>query len=147
MTTPVDMTLKRIGGKIALCVSPVPELEALYGKRSSGRGSVTLPGRANDIALHIPAAGGTVQMDVCGLRISVDTERETVCAGKCEMRVNRTEDGIRLRMVQDVHAIELFSEDGAGYMCIGHLADRSLNRIDAPAEVQIEAIELKNYRA
>ncbi len=146
MTTPVDFCLKRIGGRIALVGNPVPEIEALYGARVSGQGCVKLPGRANDIRLRIPAACGEVQIDVCGLKITVDADKETVSVKDCVMRAGRTEDCMVLRIIQDVHATEAYSADGTGYMCIGHLADRSLNRVDAPAEVQVEAAELKSYR-
>lgn len=146
MTTPIDLFLVRAqDGKINLCAKPVAEIDCLYGKSASGQGCTDMPGKANDVRVSLPA-GESHRFSLFGLEISVDASNNTVCAGKYEMKAETSGGRMNLRIIQDVHSIELFSSDGAGYMCIGHLADESLNRIEGPADMSVEAVELVNYR-
>lgn len=147
MTTPVELFLQRLDGRITLCCRPALEWSVLEGECVEGEGSVKLPGRANDMSLSIPAAGGEKTVELCGLKMQIDAEWETVRVNGCVMHANRTGDFVHLRVVQDVHAVEVFSQDGAGYMCVGHLADQSLRSVVAPEGTKILAIELKRTRS
>lgn len=147
MATPVDVYLSRAeDGKIDLCCRPVDEIKALYGARVSGRGSMELPWRANDICVKMPVSTCPAEISLFGFRITVDGEKGIVRAGEFEMKAAVKNNEVALRFIQDVHSVELYSSDGVGYRCIGHLADYSLNRIEGPESMDIEAVELRNYR-
>lgn len=147
MSTPVELYLNRLDDQIMLGCRPIKELKALHGKRTSGCGRVFLPGEANDVVLSIPTGMGVAEISLFGLKIEIDSENEIVRVGKDEMRARASGGVIRLQLIQDVHSTEIFSEDGTGFFCIGHLADESLNYVAAPEFVHIEAVELVNYRS
>ena len=146
MSTPVELFLAHESEKVVLGCRPVSEFDRLHGRVVSGAGRVVLPGAANDIHLTIP--GNCTKANVClfGLNIDVDVTTGTVRVGKDEMTARSADGSVCLRIIQDVHSTEIFSESGIGYLCVGHLADLSLNYIDAPECVSIKAAELINYR-
>jgi len=142
MSTPVDLFLLRREGKIMLGCRPVPEFDALHGKTATGNGKVLLPGKANDIRAEIPADSGIREISLFGLSMVVDTDNGVVRVGKDEMQTYSSDGKFILRIIQDVHSTEVFTQDGAGYCCAGHLADLSLNYVCAPDDVFIDAKEL-----
>lgn len=146
MSTPVELFLTRTDGKIKLSCRPIEEFDLLHGEAVTGRGSVRLPGKANDIQLSVPSGSGVFRVSLFGMVIEIDAGAEVVRTAKAEIPARAVNDVIQIRIVQDVHSTEIFTEDGTGYLCVGHLADQSLNRLEAPDCVTVMANELKSYR-
>ncbi len=146
MSTPVELFLLRDVEGIALGCRPTPEINVLHGKTESGFGKVRLPGRANDVLLTVPEECGEADIHLVGLTVTVDAGQSIVRVGKDQMKAPAKNGAVRLRIVQDVHSVEIFTEDGTGYFCVGHLADQSMNAIVALPCVHIEAVELTDYR-
>ena len=128
MTTPHDMSLRRVDGAVKLCAWPCAEFEALRGECREGVGRVELAGRANDIELLIPAEGKR-ELSLFGLTLIVGggfVEKP----GEAKMPV-RSEDGfIRLRVIQDVHSIEVYAGAGEATLCLQHVSDGLLSRVE-----------------
>lgn len=142
MTTPHDMTLKPIGRRPMLCAWPSVEFEALRTEKAEGVSRLALTGRANDIELRIPAGGKRV-LRLLGLELTVDADAMTVSKGSEGRRVFvdgkdngvcmpvRAENGcIRLRVIQDVHSVEIYAGQGEATLCLDHLSDYSLDRVE-----------------
>ncbi|MBR3502852.1 MAG: glycoside hydrolase family 32 protein [Clostridia bacterium] len=136
MTTPHDMSLKRLDGELFLCAWPSPEFEALRGEKAEGKDRLMMTGRANDIELAVPASGRRA-LRLFGLELMIDADAgRVVCpaAGpdgeEASMPVRRADGVIRLRIVQDVHAVELYAGDGEATMCLSHMSDALLNRVE-----------------
>ena len=142
MTTPHDMTLKRINGALRLCAWPCVEFEALRGEKREGLDCVPLTGRANDMELLIPAQGRRA-LRLFGLELEVDGDGGAVIKRDEPDRVFasgekngaampvRAENGfIRLRVVQDVHSVEIYAGDGEATLCLQHVSDGLLNRVE-----------------
>ena len=140
MTTPQEMTLKRIGDAMKLCAYPAAEFGALRGEKREGRGSLTLTGRANDVELTMPAEDGKA-VTLFGLSIVYENGKLTANGEKLHVRA---ENGLlRLRIVQDVHAVEVYANGGEATMLIEHRSDLFLNRVEC-AGAEIAAWPLEN---
>ncbi len=148
MTTPVEMFLGKEEGRIVLCCRPVKEFGILRGEKHEGAGRLELPAAAKacDICLRIAANQGIVPLNLYGLTITVDTGEGIVCAADYSMHAAIHKGSIELRLIHDVHATEIYSADGAEWLCIGHLADRSLHAIESTGNMQITAYPLNGYR-
>ena len=66
--------------------------------------------------------------------------------GKCAIHINAVDGVVPVRVIQDVHSMEFYSADGAGYVCVAHPADKALNYVQAPECASVEATELVDYR-
>ena len=152
MTTPHDMSLKRIDGELKLCAWPSPEFETLRGEKAEGRDRLPLTGRANDIQLVIPASGRRA-LRLFGLELTVDGDAgRVICPPATEggeetvMPVRRAEGTIRLRLIQDVHAVEVYAGEGEATMCLAHISDGLLNRVECDG-ADITAWPLRDIHA
>ncbi len=140
MTTPQEMTLRRIGDAMKLCAYPAAEFDALRGEKRVGRDSLTLTGRANDVELTMPAEDGKT-VTLFGLSIVYENGKLTANGEKLHVRA---ENGrLRLRLVQDVHAVEVYVNGGEVTMLIEHRSDLFLNRVEC-AGAEIAAWPLEN---
>ncbi len=134
------MTLRRVGDDIKLCAYPAAEFDALRGERREGRGCLTLTGRANDIELTMPAEDGHT-VTLFGLTIAYADGKLTANGEK--LRVRPEDGALRLRIVQDVHAVEVYVNGGEATMLIEHRSDLFLNRVEC-AGAEIAAWPLEN---
>ncbi len=140
MTTPQEMTLKRAGDAMKLCAYPAAEFDALRGEKRVGTDSLTLTGRANDIELTMPAEDGK-NVTLFGLTIAYENGKLTANGEKLHVRA---ENGwLRLRIVQDVHAVEVYVNGGEATMLLEHRSDLFLNRVEC-AGAEIAAWPLEN---
>ncbi len=140
MTTPQEMTLRRVGGVMKLCAYPAAEFDALRGEKREGRGCLTLTGRANDVELTMPAEDGKA-VTLFGLTIAYEGGKLTANGEK--LRVRPENGRLRLRIVQDVHAVEVYVNGGEATMLIEHRSDLFLNRVEC-AGADIAAWPLEN---
>lgn len=140
MTTPQEMTLRRVGDDIKLCAYPAAEFDALRGERREGRGCLTLTGRANDVELTMPAEDGHT-VTLFGLTIAYADGKLTANGEK--LRVRPENGALRLRIVQDVHAVEVYVNGGEATMLIEHRSDLFLNRVECTG-AEIAAWPLEN---
>ena len=143
MTTPQEMTLRRTPNGMKLCACPAAEFDALHGERIQGRDRLTLTGRANDIVLTMPADEGRT-VTLFGLTIAYENGKLTANGEK--LRVRAENGALRLRIVQDVHAVEIYVNEGESTMLIEHRSDLMLNHV-ACEGAEITAWPLKNIWA
>lgn len=141
MSTPHDMSLKRIDGQLHLCAWPSAEFDALRGEKAEGMDELSLAGAANDMELTIPAQG-IKEICLFGLKMMLDTEKGVLSAEKEEMPVRAQDGEIRLRIVQDVHSVEVYAGSGETTMCLAYISDALMKRISCPG-AQIRAWALK----
>ncbi len=135
MTFPVELTLRRVGGRLRLCARPVRELALLhsdrctYGKLPLKQGQrlpLDAPGRLwHILARFSPGMAKRVGLSVRGVEVTVDVERrELRCAGQRAPLLGEM-NGIELEILVDRGSIEIFAQRGAVYIPIGVLmADR-----------------------
>ena len=155
MTTPHDLTLKKLDGKICLCAWPSVEFEALRGEKAEGEGCLALSGRANDIELRVPAEGKRA-LRLFGLDLEIDGDAGTIAKpvdrfrfmftkidDSVSMPLRREGGFMRLRVVQDVHSIEIYAGDGEATLCLEHVSDGLLNRVECEG-AKITAWPLRN---
>ena len=128
MSTPMTLTLRRDESGLALCARPIEAINALWGDAAEGADMIRLPGRANDIDVTLPK-GGKRTLSLFGLSMALDTDADTLSAGGVTMPLNGSR---RIRIIQDVHAVEVYSEHGDSTMCVGHAADEMLDSIACP---------------
>lgn len=147
MSTPLDLFLTHAAdGSIALGCRPVKELQTLHENKTAGRGRLLLSSRANDIRLIIPENTGKARISFFGLDIDLDATQGILRTGDDEAKICASDGRFLLRIIQDVHSTEIYTEDGLCFLCTGHLSDSSLNHVVAPEHILIEATELRNYR-
>ncbi len=124
MTTPQEMTLKSLDGRVCLCALPCAEFESLRGAKSEGVGQLMLSGRANEIILNIPAEGKRVIL-LFGLAMTLEAGR--LISGGEERTVAARGGFVTLRLIQDVHAVEIYIGSGEDTMLLAHSCDALLN--------------------
>ena len=55
-----------------------------------------------------------------------------------------SENGIvKLRIITDVHATEIYVADGQIFTCVDHIADGSLNRLEITGSSTIKALQIR----
>ena len=158
MTTPHDMALKRLDGRLCLCAWPSAEFEALRGEKAEGEGCLALTGRANDIELRVPAEGRRA-LRLFGLELEIDgdagrlsepadsfRDKPAGAGDSVSMPLRREGGRLRLRVVQDVHSIEVYAGDGEATLCLEHVSDYLLNRVECEG-TWIAAWPLRNIHA
>ncbi len=121
LSTPQEMTLRRAEGLWRLCCLPAAEFTALRGEQVRGVGSLSVPGKAADAELVIPA-GKPVEISLRGLRMAV--EGDCLRCGEHAVPLTRMEDGcFHLRAVLDAQCAEVYEGYGEHTLCAGHLWD------------------------
>ena len=132
MCTPQELRLRNTGGEIVLTALPCDEFRSLRGSPKTGNDSLKLPGRSNDILLSVPADRKTV-LRLFGLEFLIDpgNGKLTQKDGP-DMNVNVRDGSASIRVIQDVHSIEIYSEDGSAFLCTGHICDGLLNTLECP---------------
>ncbi|MGI6172611.1 MAG: hypothetical protein ACOYI8_01785 [Christensenellales bacterium] len=126
MSTPHDMTLREIAGRPMLCANPIPEFAALRGEEAKGKDALPLLGRANDIVLRFPSRG-VREISLMGLVLSF---ADGILSWKDASMPVSEEGGIcTLRIVQDVHSVEIYAHMGEATMLLPHIADETLSSV------------------
>lgn len=139
MTTPQEMTLKKIDGALCLCAYPCAEFEVLRGEGVTGRDEVRLPGRAHDIVMTIPTDGRR-EIALFGLTMTLKNGR--LSCQDSAISVSGRDGQAALRIVQDVHAVEVYAGQGESTMLIAHLSDALLKYVSCPgAEITVWPID------
>lgn len=139
MCTPTQMSLKTIRDEIMLCSEPVGEIEKLYANHreikdkiieKGGSFSCKLEGKAQDIRLKL------VSKDNSPFRISLLGSEFTVIPGEnCLKYKNVTmplfirNDCVRLRLITDTNAVEVYADRGEAFICVEHVADYNLDKM------------------
>ncbi len=143
MCTPAEMTLRRIDGKVYLCTWPVRELKALErdtrtvtARAEAGKTwEMELDGAAQDIQLTWkPLPDSPFRMTLFGLEIKVLPGENSLVCKDCTMPLYAREETVRLRILTDTHSTELYADQGEAHLCIAHIVDFSLSRLELHAE-------------
>lgn len=129
MTTPVELTLKDFGGKPFLCVYPVDEIKGLYVRTEEYFGvcsplNIKLDSPANDISLKFCENGGDFMLKVCGTSVEVSQSKGILSVGGASAPLEFFGGHADVRIISDVHALEVYINSGKAYMCCAALADR-----------------------
>jgi len=136
MSTPHDLFLKRIDGQICLCAWPVPEFDQLHLDAFQGTNALSLPGKAHDLLLSIPAQGcHTLKM--LGLQITIDFDHRLITGGEESVPFYAAEKEMPLRIIQDKHATEFYINQGEKNLCLRHIADYTQSTLSCPGAKMI----------
>ena len=127
MSTPMRLTLARDDEGLALCAQPIEGLEALWDQPISGEDAADIPGRTSDITVTLPAK--SARLSLFGLDMAIDRENDTLTCGEYTMPLRASKT---VRVIQDIHAVEVYTERGDMTMCLSHIADGLLNRVECP---------------
>lgn len=139
MCIPTEMTLKEDEDGLWLCAAPVRQLTGLGASshqvipRELTTGSYDLfplTGNAQDITLELRAEPDTVVcFSLLGLSVQLLPAESALQVGDVTMPVFAKDGTIRLRLITDTHAVEIFVADGETFTCIEHTADYPQNRL------------------
>lgn len=140
MTTPQEMTLRKIDNALCLCANPCAEFEVLRAEKAEGQNDVRLLGRAHDISLSVPAEG---RHDISLFGLTITLENGRLSCGEYSMQPSTQNGRVTLRIVQDVHAVEVYAGQGECTLLMAHQSDMLLNRVSCPG-ADITAWQLKN---
>ncbi len=143
MCIPTDMMLKRIDGEVHLCTWPIRELEQLERDTRTADARVEagdvwtqpLHGVAQDVQLTLCAEQDTpFRLSLFGLEIWVLPAENRLLCKDCTMPLYVRQGTLRLRLLTDTNAVEIFADEGEAHACIAHIADFSLPRLELRAE-------------
>jgi len=139
MTTPTEMSLKEKDGDYLLCANPVRELNSIVKQidrieslvLSKGTSAfVPLLEKLQEIRLEFSFSGNTaVSLSLLGLDIQLKPHENTLTCKQFTSPIFAKEGIVRLHLITDVHAIELYVADGESFLCVGHFADYNLNKV------------------
>lgn len=160
MCFPTELSLHSTDGEKRVCIMPVKEIEQLYLlQKSIGETvimaekslSVPLSGRAQDIFLRIASSGNMpFTISLLGLKIEIHPSENMLKCKDSTMPLFINKNEIRLRILTDSNAVEIFAHNGEAFSCIGHIADYNLNQLiikagNEPLIVyKVSVAELKN---
>ncbi len=157
MGFPQEMRIVKKDEGERICVSPVREIEKLYGKKvkktATGKeNSFELRGIAQDINISLsPLSSKSGRVEVFGIGIDIDFENGVVTCGKNTAPCISGADGkIDIRILTDTCGFEIYICGGESYMTICEIPDANLNllhiRTDSEALLKLEAIRLRDMR-
>ena len=152
MSTPAELTLIEANQELWLCVNPIREYAALTIDNQVTSDSVlTLTGTAQDILLELNVSDDAeIETSVFGLNFRISAVQNALFVKDLTIPLFRENGILKLRLITDVHATEIYVADGRIFTCVDHIADRSLNRISVKtvqgtADVlQLSASTLRN---
>ena len=117
MCTPQEMTLRQDPeGGFVLCCLPAKEFAALRRGGISARDRVTVSARAAEAVLTFPAEGGR-SLELAGVKASV--ESGLLHTDEYAIPLTEKEGMYRLRVISDVHSVEVYEGDGEHTLCVG----------------------------
>ena len=137
MCFPTEMTLKTVEGEKFLCASPIKEIGLLRQDKineenvtvSAGMDfSVPLSGKAQEILLTAAVSESSFTISALGLSMEIAPPENMLRCGDCTMPLFIRDHKIRLRILTDTNAIEIFTDEGEAFCCIGHIADYTLDK-------------------
>lgn len=139
MCTPNRMTLKEDDEGLWLCTAPVETLEQLKTGRTVGEAAeleaggcagLALSGKSQDIFLELWAEQeAEAFIDLLGLRLCLTPRTGQLRVKDITMPLCPQQGKYRLRMITDVHCVEIYGGDGRVFTCVDHMADYTLDRI------------------
>lgn len=142
MSTPHDMFLRRIHGRIHLCAQPIAEFDQLHDAALLGTNQIHLPGKAHDLHVTLPAEG-CYTLNMLGLQMTIDVAQGVIKAGQETVPFHCDAKELPLRIIQDVHSTEFFINHGEKILCLQHIADYFLHFLSCPG-ARIQGWSLKN---
>lgn len=160
MCTPTEMSLKFVGNEYWLCTLPTREIESICAQkqevsdaRLNAGDMLTLPlsGKAQDIRLQLSSGeNAPFCLKLLGIEIHVDPRENSLKCKDSKMPLFMNGHKITLRIITDVNAVEVYANQGEAFLCQGHIADYTLNRLTIEAGkshlelYQVQAAELKS---
>lgn len=162
MTFPCEMSIKTFDGEMFLCANPVFEILKLYkekfkfenlGLNGENNFYKKLESKAYDIKLLAHSENsGVLNISLFGLEIIIDVSKKLVFCSGFEAPFSKDSRVLDVRILVDVHATEIFVENGKAIMCIGYLQDYNLNEFIVKASEstlvleELEIVELVGCR-
>ncbi len=139
MCTPLEMSLESYEQNLCLKGTPVRELskisEHIQRKNASqleAGGTISLPleGKAQDIEIDlICSEGADVAINVLGLGIEICPDDNAVRFQKESMPAFCANGRVKIRMITDVHAIEIYTGEGKAMGVAHYLSDYNLDEL------------------
>lgn len=158
MCTPTEMSLKTIQNEIRLCSEPVREIETLYANHwevknkkidKGGILSCGLEGKAQDIRLCLASnENSAFRISLLGMEFEVIPNENCLKCKDSTMPLFMHQDCIKLRIITDTNAVEVYADQGEAFLCVEHVADYNLNKLMISAnsndiiahEIQIDTL-------
>jgi levanase/fructan beta-fructosidase len=140
MTTPCEMTLRKLGDELVLCTWPIREVDSLHRNiRTETNLAITpetpfkipLERCTHDLFLSFRNTAATgFTFSLFGLDIVCDGPKgQLTCLDKTAPFESR--DGTsELRLIMDTTGVELYLNGGSAYLSMGFLADWNLNHLE-----------------
>lgn len=144
MTAPVELSVAEYGGELWLAAKPIAAFD--------GRPVAELPaGEVRQAEIELPAGAASIslrargeeafELRLFGLCLRVDAKAGELSGGGCRLPLF-AEGEISIRILCDRTSTEVWTGDGKGTLCIPHVADPGLCRLEisAPAGLYIEKL-------
>ena len=135
MTVPVELTLRNTAKGVRMCAWPVREIESLRMEEQrwsdvrleEGVNPLEgVKGELFDIRVAFKVGDAKrIEMKLRGLPLIYDVRKKQLRCKNVKARLVPEDGLVRLRILLDRAAIEIFAKDGLVYMPLGHLFDRS----------------------
>ena len=147
----LEMSLKTVGGKEKLCVSPAKEIELLYNAEkhfsniaiSADQPSKhQITSKCYDITLSVPMENSFVFI-LFGFGLNYDTKQSIL---KCRDKgvPLKGENGVlTIRLVIDTISAEIFADNGSIFIGMAYIQDYNLNTLTIGAESFIESVDIR----
>ena len=133
MTVPSELSLCEHEGELWLRAYPLPAFDGkplftLSAEDTRGLRRELPPGPVN-VSLLLRAEK-PLSVSLFGLRLTVDPAAGELCCGKRRLPLYAADGLISLRLVCDRTSTEIWTGDGLGTLCIAHIADLGLCRLE-----------------
>lgn len=146
MSTPAELSLLESNNGLSLCINPVQEFNALISSKDT-----SLTGASQDISIEIKICKDTdMTLSLLGLEFRILSAKNILNVKGLNLPLFSKENTVRMRIITDVHATEIYIADGQIFTCVDHIADYNLNRLDiqinkgSPEIRKLQIYSLKN---
>ena len=133
MTVPTELTLCEHEGGLWLRACPLPAYNGkpLFSLSAENIRSLRrdLPRGPVNIVLSL-RAGGELSLSLFGLRLTVDPSAGELRCGKRRLPLYAEDGLISLRLLCDRTSTEIWTGGGLGTLCVPHIADHGLSRLE-----------------
>ncbi len=133
MTVPAELTLCEHEGGLRLRAYPLPAFDGktLFALSAEDIRSLRreLPAGPVSISLTLRAKV-PVSLSLFGLRLTLDMSADELRCGKCRLPLHAEHGLISLRLLCDRTSTEIWTGGGLGTLCVSHIADPGLCRLE-----------------
>ena len=141
MCTPAELSLSESNHDLWLCIHPAREFDILA---SSADHTAPLSGISQDIHLELQSTPHSeTSISLFGLTLHISEGNRRLNVNKLSLPLFSENGIVKLRIITDVHATEIYVADGQIFTCVDHIADGSLNRLEITGSSTIKALQIR----